>query len=551
MSTAFRQRAASALTHPVTVTALATLVLNDLVLKRLWPGEWVTGKLSDLAWMVFAPPLLAYLLSITVLRRNHPRAERWAAAAAYVGLPLLYAAFNTFASVHDVILRGLSLVGGGTPRSPLDVTDSLVIPFAIAIAFWVWNRTPVGAEAMRARLALLTSAVAMIASVATSYPEPHLGIVDVESDESGAIVAVSDTGDYLKLVFQSVDGGLTWSAGESSRVLTWTEESAQLRGAVRNLSVDTPAGSYFIEGTDIIRRDRKSGSEVVYSAAYLTEKGNLALQEITTTDIENRIATRGPYDIAYDPRSGNIVLAMGLQGVVVGMSDGQWTRINVGRYEPTNFSFVDRILPLQDWRFAVTALAIAVSFTALALGFGLRRPTTETPGESFMRMEIIILASLAVMAAIAIPVFGWVGLLFSLVLLLGLPLVFLPTSRWTIFLATLSATAAILSVLAFASYDQTPADASLQPFSLPLAGFALVAGLGAATASRPILREVRAAAVALAGIFMLTGLLSVLWTLQGLGFWFAHLSTVVLASLIVVALSAYLARTGQDLHRLH
>ena len=57
----FRRRAGSALTHPVTVAALGVLLLNDMVLKALWPQAWLTGKLSDLAWVMFALPLLAFL----------------------------------------------------------------------------------------------------------------------------------------------------------------------------------------------------------------------------------------------------------------------------------------------------------------------------------------------------------------------------------------------------------------------------------------------------------------------------------------------------------
>ena len=132
-SVGFRQRAASALMHPVTLGALGVLLINDLLFKALWPGAWIPGKLSDLAWMMFAPPVLAFLLSF--LARRNAAAQRAAFLAAYVGLPLLYAAFNTFAPVHDVVLRVLGVFGGDGPRSPLDPTDSLVIPFAMTAAF--------------------------------------------------------------------------------------------------------------------------------------------------------------------------------------------------------------------------------------------------------------------------------------------------------------------------------------------------------------------------------------------------------------------------------
>jgi hypothetical protein len=51
------------LSHPLTVLALVTLVLNDHVLKAAFPGWW-TGKLSDVAGLVLAPPLVALLLAM-------------------------------------------------------------------------------------------------------------------------------------------------------------------------------------------------------------------------------------------------------------------------------------------------------------------------------------------------------------------------------------------------------------------------------------------------------------------------------------------------------
>lgn len=46
-----------ALTQPVVVLAVFVLVINDHVLKRATPS-WATGKLSDVAGMVFFPVLL-------------------------------------------------------------------------------------------------------------------------------------------------------------------------------------------------------------------------------------------------------------------------------------------------------------------------------------------------------------------------------------------------------------------------------------------------------------------------------------------------------------
>ena len=76
VSPSFRQRCASALMHPVTLGALGVLLVNDLVFKAFWPGAWVPGKLSDLAWMVFAPPVLAFVLSFATTGAGRRHSER-------------------------------------------------------------------------------------------------------------------------------------------------------------------------------------------------------------------------------------------------------------------------------------------------------------------------------------------------------------------------------------------------------------------------------------------------------------------------------------------
>ena len=222
----FRRRAESALTHPATVAALGVLLLNDLLLKSLWPHSWLTGKLSDLTWLVFALPLLAFLLSFAA--RGNLTARRLAFLAAYVGLPLLYAAFNTFDPVHDLIMRGISLAGAAA-GSPRDATDSLVIPLAWASTLWVCRRRPAAPGAMRLRWAVLVAGVAALASVATSYPEPLYGVQRVGVADDGAIVANTEFGTYL-----SVDGGLSWS--RENRPLSGVDWGGQ--------SVETPRGRY-------------------------------------------------------------------------------------------------------------------------------------------------------------------------------------------------------------------------------------------------------------------------------------------------------------------
>ena len=361
----FRQRCASALTHPVTAGALGVLLLNDLVLKQLWANPWTTGKLSDLAWVVFASPLLAWLLSLVA--RENRRGQRAAWIAAYIGLPLLYAAFNTFPAVHDAVLSGFSLVSGGTAGSPLDPTDSLVIPVGLAVSWWVWRRGNAGAGVLRQRLVLLTAGVAVVASVASTIVEPFHGVMQVWSAEQG-IVAISGRNEasYVSAsgnqYYESQDGGLTWYVTDDVRAETTTGNSRR---------VQTPAGWYSIHGTELVLAGLDGRSKVVYSADFLGGRANRWLQEQSLgRSLQQRVPHRMS-GITYDADSGNVIVAAGLSGVVVGTPNGEWQRVDVGStvpLQPVELSPVDKVeLLLSNRGFWTVALSLSIAVIALAI----------------------------------------------------------------------------------------------------------------------------------------------------------------------------------------
>ncbi len=402
MNNRFRARCASALMHPATVTAVALLLLNDLVFKSVWPESWATGKLSDLAWVVFASPLLAFLLSFLV--RRSTVGQRVAFIASYAALPLLYAAFNTFGPVHDLIIRGLSIASGGTSGSPLDVTDSLVIPFGLGIALWVWRRRIASAESLRMRLAVLTAGVAALASVATSESQPDFGMRDVGTSRDGAIHA----GAWELGHFRSEDGGLSWRGGSvDSGQIEWGGES-----------VDTPTGRYVIQGPDIVRFGSDGRSKLVFSTAYMQEEGNMWVQEHATSHLDARELTTAPRSIVYHEPSGNLIMAMGIQGVLVGTADGEWTRYAVGRYSPVDFSFLGKTgLLLSNGGFWAVCLALSLSMTGIALMVSRYRR------EDLPLLSAVAVATLSLLIVLPI-VLGVTGLeeVLGQVLLIGLAL---------------------------------------------------------------------------------------------------------------------------------
>ena len=379
----FRQRSGAALTHPATVAALGVLLLNDLLFKSLWPHSWFTGKLSDLAWLVLALPLMAFLLSL--IDRGNLRVQRVSFLVAYVGLPLLYASYNTCEPVHYWVLRGISIVSGGTAGSPLDVTDSLIIPFGWGIALWIWRREAAGPGALRTRWALLVAGIASLASVATSYPDPEYGVQGVGTSEDGTIHA--DTFPYHEYVsrYRSVDGGVTWTYREAQEVeVAWG-----------SLIAETPRGTYTLDGPYVMRTVADGRrKEVAYSAKFLQRDGNVWVQEHATAELDVREIASKPLSIAYDDHSGNVVVAMGIQGVVIGTPGGRWTRTAVGRYSPTDFSFFAKTaLLLSNLGFWSAALALSASMTAfgLILSQHQRKETWALPAALVLGVAIVAL----------------------------------------------------------------------------------------------------------------------------------------------------------------
>ena len=381
----FRGRAGSAITHPATVAALGVLLVNDLLFKALWPHSWLTGKLSDLAWVVFALPLLAFLLSFAA--RRNVRARRVAFVAAYVGLPVLYAAFNTFEPVHDVIMRGISLAGGAA-GSPRDATDSLVIPLAWGAALWVWSRRPAAADAMRLRWAVLVAGVAALASVATSESGPVYGVQRIGVSPDGLVVADVDYGG-----FWSLDGGLTWNTIEHQLGdIAWGDQD-----------VETPRGRYILDGPRVLRVSADGAKEeVVYSAEYLKQDGNVWVQTVSTESLGRRSIGTQPVAMVYDDRTGNLLLAMGIQGVVVGTADGQWITIAVGWFEPSDFTFAGKTRMLfTDVRFWTAILLIS----ACMAGFGLI--VSEFRLQDLIRaIPLVLVTGVVVLAATAMSLVG-------------------------------------------------------------------------------------------------------------------------------------------------
>ena len=135
------RRAGGALLHPLAIVSIAILILNDHLLKPTY-GNWLTGKLSDLAGLVFFPLLLVSLWEMARSRAPSRRTLNVACAATAIVFTLVKTttigalAWEWGLGLAQWPFRALS--GGSlTPVSAvIDPTDLIALP-SILLAWWV------------------------------------------------------------------------------------------------------------------------------------------------------------------------------------------------------------------------------------------------------------------------------------------------------------------------------------------------------------------------------------------------------------------------------
>ena len=135
----------------MTLACVVLLVVNDWVLKRHMPGA-VTGKLSDLAGLAFAPVVLSSAIGLLLHgaaalgARGDPARSRRRRIGCLGATGVGFAAVKLAPWAADGVERALGALG--RPATiVLDRTDLLALP-ALAIAWWVGRdelrRVPLG-----------------------------------------------------------------------------------------------------------------------------------------------------------------------------------------------------------------------------------------------------------------------------------------------------------------------------------------------------------------------------------------------------------------------
>ncbi|WP_315097515.1 hypothetical protein [uncultured Cellulomonas sp.] len=378
-------------THPVTCVALLVLVVNDHVLKAAL-GTWWTGKLSDAAWLVVAPALLAALLAGASRLVGTTRASARSCAA--VSLAAVGAGFvltKTSSVGAQAASAVLSAVAG--PSVVLaDPTDLLALP-ALVLA-WAVARAASSTPGRDRRPALAWAVmlpVVVLATAATSQMPPT----------GASRIAVVDG----RLLVSSLDDGSWYVSDDGSRwqlVPSYDDDAEQLSrrfdragGTVEN--VCAPSGDEcFRVAAEGLGVDRSDDGGSTWSTDWAVPDDVLPALAARYQPEGRPLHTVG---VALLPTADGfrVYAANDGDGLAVRDEDGTWTRLGFTYRSPD-----ERVVPLPGEPTRLThplpaGVPLAVPAALVALGLVALGPPRGTTGAT--RTAGRLLAALAVVVS--------------------------------------------------------------------------------------------------------------------------------------------------------
>lgn len=314
-------KALKLLAHPFSLGAIGLLFVNDHLLRRLWPSWW-TGKIGDAAWLFFFPLAVAALLSLLCPEK---RRDQWVFRLAYGMTGMVFVLMKCIPAVNILATR----TAAGLTNAPFtllpDPSDLLALP-ALGLSSLLWLSTPhpepQRGSSRQAAFGLLALPITALLTLANASA-PDRGIACF-SIQDGQVYADSGYTAYL-----TTDGGISWqpqpAAGLScSQKIPFHGEWQEIQGPAENVRYRYQPGESIEFSTD-------AGQNWQHGMS-LKPVGEAEQMYYIKSRPGNAWFDPGPMDAIADPNTGNMLFAMGHQGVLVRESSGEWAWSMTGVY---------------------------------------------------------------------------------------------------------------------------------------------------------------------------------------------------------------------------
>ncbi len=372
------------LAHPFSLAAVVLLLVNDHLLRRLSPSWW-TGKLGDLCWLFFVPLLAAVILSWLIPgRKDSARHEILAFAAAYTLTGLVFILVKTVPLFHLLVARIFVTLTGVSPSLVLDPGDLLALTgLFLSVALWRSqsrrsSQWTVSASSRRAAWALMILPLAaMVLMADAAAPDPGITCF---SRQENKIFASAGYNSYV-----SQDGGITWEYNQPGAQIDCTRKSAAI-GTWQEAPGPKPSARYRYQSNVEIQLSTDGGKtwQSAFKLTPITQAEQMYYRK--SGQGSPKMIDPGPLDAIADPATGNMLFAMGQQGVLVHTGQGKWVWSQSGNYQrPASFPNADAAALLLGGMFLLALGLALLVYATLALRWTKRWP----------RIVVLVLAWLA------------------------------------------------------------------------------------------------------------------------------------------------------------
>ncbi len=344
--------------HPVSIAAVVLLLFNDHIWRKVAPS-WITGKIGDFAWLVFAPFLLAALLAWLL-----PKCAELAGRASIIITGLVFVLVKTVPTFHAGFAGLFKELMGWTPATLLDPTDLLALP-ALLIACLIWQHITASSEIQphRGWLMLL---LGVLATTANTGPQTEYGVMCLVKQDV-RIAAISYLNNQANQVFFSDDGGLTWHE-DTPGIAECSDPFRSYRFDGPNSTswqVNDPANpSLLYRFTRGVAIDSSRDSGQTWQ-----QEVNLGSEDARAHLIQRNFYSLpvGPFDAVMHSKSGNLIVAMGREGVLVRTAQGEWRWVTVGTYAVPEIHSLNQLLSLLDGEIWLAIVLLLLAMSTLIL----------------------------------------------------------------------------------------------------------------------------------------------------------------------------------------
>jgi hypothetical protein len=348
-------RALHLLTSPAALAAVTILLINDHLLRRVWPSWW-TGKIGDFAWLYFAPFVAAAILAWLI-------PPKWKNQEKLVGLLSFglvggtFALANTSPEFHRWFSEGLESllrIPFVIHRDPTDLMATISLWFGWRA--WRLSELPQRSFSTAGWVSFLAAAFLTLANGMPAPDYQNLGIDCLRIENEVLLAHATPIHFYARhdTNFASTDGGLTWTEVDDDPDF----ECATFDG---ELVVDpTNEQIHYRVIADTKIEQSTDGGNTWPEVFSLEPLGEAEATFYRRTRIDPVEISPVPLDAIIDPASGNTLFAMGHRGVLVHTASGAWEWVGVGPHVRMDADYSDSIP-----RMLVVEIILALSFAVL------------------------------------------------------------------------------------------------------------------------------------------------------------------------------------------